>query len=83
MGQACDGQIVNFDTLMQYVAVAHGLHEAAETARAAGDEQWARELHAQGQLFLHYATSDIEALAIACAQQILAQAMPHAGDAIH
>lgn len=39
--------------------------------RVTGDEEWSRDLHAQGQLFLQYAIGDIEAIAAAQVQRSL------------
>ena len=83
VGKACEGHPANLDTLFSYIAASHALHAAAEVARSAGDEVWAAELHSQGQLFLHYATSDIDEIVTQQARRILASVSVKAGDTVH
>jgi hypothetical protein len=60
--QAMEGKVKSFETMLSYISAAHGLHQASENAKAAGNAEWADELHRLGQLFLHHAVSDVEAL---------------------
>lgn len=48
----------NFDSLFEFVAIAHGLHAAADAIRPA-DASRGDEMASLGQLFLAYAISDI------------------------
>lgn len=74
----------NLDTLFCYIAASHGLHAAAEEAKALGDDEWAADLHAQGQLFLQYATGDIEAITAELVQElILSQAVKYQSLMVH
>ncbi|MBU0584754.1 MAG: hypothetical protein KKB66_18465 [Alphaproteobacteria bacterium] len=45
--------------LFEYVATAHGLHQAADAMQGAGQADQARSLHDLGQLFVQYAITDI------------------------
>jgi hypothetical protein len=47
------------ETIFCYIAASHGLHAAAEKARALNDHEWAQELHDLGQLYANYAVSDL------------------------
>lgn len=61
VGLACSpDRKASFDSLLCYIMAANGLHEAAAKARSMNDYKWARSLHEQGQLFLSYATGDLE-----------------------
>ncbi|WP_156460219.1 hypothetical protein [Mesorhizobium sp. Root157] len=70
MGQACNGDVHTQASMLEYVATAHGLHQASALVRAEGRESWANDLFGVAQLFLHYAVDDIAAMAVmtrACA----------------
>lgn len=61
VGLACSpDRQASFDSLLCYIMAANGLHAAAAKARSMNDYRWARSLHEQGQLFLSYATGDLE-----------------------
>lgn len=63
MERACNGGLHTLATMAEYVSVAHGLHQASAMARATGDAKWAKEMFDLGQVFLHYAVSDMAAIA--------------------
>ncbi len=78
----------SFDSLYCYVAASHALHAAGEHLRSIGDEEWAREVHSMGQMFLQYATSDIGKLLNSsmqrAAQEIIASgAVADGGNSVH
>ncbi|MDR7221685.1 hypothetical protein [Aminobacter aminovorans] len=65
VGLACSpDRKASFDSLLCYIMAANGLHAAAAKARSMNDYNWARSLHEQGQLFLSYATGDLEMMVL-------------------
>jgi hypothetical protein len=79
---ACSGR-TTYDSLLCFIAMSRGLHAAGEAARATGDEEWGRELHSMGQLFLQYATGDIEHMVAKHVGTIIASIKPHDGELVH
>ncbi|HEV7255894.1 MAG TPA: hypothetical protein VGN97_22705 [Mesorhizobium sp.] len=57
---ACQGgHIASMETILGYVATAHGLHAAASRLREIGEERRADEVTGLGQIFLAYAAGDV------------------------
>jgi hypothetical protein len=74
----------SYDSLYCYIAASHALHEAGEAVRAAGDEGWARDLHAMGQMFLKYGVSDINKMLADISNQIVSTgAVVDGGKSVH
>ena len=63
VGDVRDAATVGLSSIIEFVSVAHGFHDAATRAQEVGNEARARELHSLGQLFLIFATNDVETLA--------------------
>jgi hypothetical protein len=78
---ACSGR-TTYDSLC-FIAMSRGLHSAGEAARAAGGEEWGRELHSMGQLFLQFATGDIEHMVAEHVGTIIASIKPQDGELVH
>lgn len=79
-----DAGRTTYDSMLCYIAASHGLHAASEAARAAGDDEWARELHSMGQMFLKYGVSDINKMLADIASQIASTgAVVEGGKSVH
>lgn len=73
----------SYDSLYCFVAAAHALHAAGEAVRASGDEAWARDLHAMGQMFLTCSVSDIDKMLSELVGQIATATVVDGGKSVH
>jgi hypothetical protein len=74
----------SYDSLYCFIAAAHALHAAGEAVRAAGDEEWSRDLHSMGQMFIKYGVSDINKMLAELAHSIAASgAVVDGGKTVH